>query len=155
MLETWRVFFVCLFSIVTISFGLGLTLSSDKILPTVYKISGSIGTNQHVNNICPSILLFWSEFYHLRPFAAVFCVYERFQLTTWQLLHAGRRTTNPHGTIPSRSWEDSTSKLLQVVQIMRGHTSEKHYRVMAARHEVLCRFAQLLWQCSQLLPQRH
>lgn len=52
-----------------------------------------------------------------------------------------------------QSWEDSTSKSPQVVQITRDRISERHYSNMAAWHEVLHWFAQLLWQ--QLLLRRH
>lgn len=47
--------------------------------------------SQHVNNIYPSMLLFQSEFYHFRSV----CVPERFQLSTWQLLHMGRKDNRP------------------------------------------------------------
>lgn len=56
-------------------------LNRDKILPTEYKIAKSLGMNQDVSNICPAILAFQSEFYHLRFVAAVFCVYEKLQLS--------------------------------------------------------------------------
>lgn len=153
-----KVFFVCLFSIVNTHSDLRLIYGiGRRFLPTLHKISVSFSMSQHVNNIYPSILLFQPEFYHFRSVATDrFVSMNNFNWapdnsSTWE----GRRTTEPYSISSSWSWEDSTSKLPQVVQIPGDHTSEKHYCVMAAQHEVLHWSAQLLWQHSQLLTQRH
>lgn len=153
-LNTWNIKgFICLFSIVNISFNLGLIhWTGTRFYPEYIKYQSS-GMNPHVNNICHFSLNFTTSGMLLQ---SILCLW-LFQLSTWQLLHTGRKEDKqPQSALthlsPERILQPNYYRLFKLWEII-------HLRSITVSwlHDMkfYSDLQQLLWQCSQLLPQMH